>query len=158
MHPEIDSLFNEAESRYLKSEELSIISQFVDSLPERLEAYRSLRDQELDIMQQVADQLQAQMPQEKVEDLERCIKNALLMLRYCAMGMLLNDENLIKERFLSWLSQTAQIYNTQSIDQVLYQLLNHQVSRTLNPKHVNLLNPMLTLAQNTILSKESIVV
>jgi hypothetical protein len=156
MHPQIDALFDEAESRYLKSEELNIISQFVDSLPERLEAYRSLRDQELDIMQQVADQLQAQMPQEKVEDLERCIKNALLTLRYCAMGMLLNDENLIKERLLNWLSQTAQIYDTQKIDHVLYQLLNQQISRTLDPKHVNLLSPMVTLAQTTILQKESI--
>jgi hypothetical protein len=156
MHPQIDALFDEAESRYLKPEELNIISQFVESLPERLAAYRTLRDQELTVMQQVADQLQAQMPKEKVEILERSIKHALLMLRYCAMAMLVNDQDLIKERFLQWLSQTNQIYDTQKVDALLYQLLNQRLSQTLSPSHLNLLQPMLTLAQNTLLQSASV--
>lgn len=156
MHPQIDALFDEAESRYLKPEELNIISQFVESLPERLAAYRTLRDQELTVMQQVADQLQAQMPQEKVETLERSIKHALLMLRYCAMAMLVNDQNLIRDRFLQWLSQTSQIYATQKVDVLLYQLLNQRLSQTLSPSHLNLLKPMLTLAQNTLLQSASV--
>jgi hypothetical protein len=153
MHPQIDALFDEAESRYLKPEELGLINQFVESLPERLEAYRVLRDQEVAIMQPVADQLQAQFPQESISNLERSIKNALLLMRYCAMGMLVNDEILVRQRLLSWLEQTAQIYNTQAIDAALYQLLNQRLSQTLTSKQMSFLSPLLTLAQTALLER-----
>lgn len=153
MHPQIDALFDEAESRYLKPEELGLINQFVETLPERLEAYRILRDQEVAIMQPVADQLQVQFPQENNANLERSIKNALLLMRYCAMGMLVNDEILVKQRLLSWLEQTTQIYNTQAIDTTLYQLLNQRLSQTLTPKQMSFLSPLLTLAQTTLLER-----
>jgi Phycobilisome protein len=153
MHPQIDALFDEAESRYLKPEELGLINQFVESLPERLEAYRVLRDQEVAIMQPVADQLQAKFPQESTSNLERSIKNALLLMRYCAMGMLVNDEILVRQRLLSWLEQTAQIYNTQAIDAALYQLLNQRLSQTLTSKQMSFLSPLLTLAQTALLER-----
>ncbi|MBD2070701.1 hypothetical protein H6F93_24840 [Leptolyngbya sp. FACHB-671] len=150
MHPQLEAIFDEAENRYLKPEELNLLGEYVDSLPERLEAYRNLRDRELKIMQSVADQLQLELPQQKVEMLERSIKNALLLLRYCAMGMLLNDETFVKERLLGWLSQTIQVYDTRSIDAVLYRLLNQRLKQALNPRHLTLLSPMLLLAQNTL--------
>jgi hypothetical protein len=150
MHPQLETIFDEAENRYLKPEELNLLGEYVDSLPERLEAYRSLRDRELKIMQSVADQLQLELPQENVEMLERSIKNALLMLRYCAMGMLLNDEAFVQERLLGWLSQTVQVYDTRSVDAVLYRLLNQRLKQALNPRHLALLGAMLLLAQNTL--------
>lgn len=150
MHPQLETIFDEAENRYLKPDELSLLGEYVDSLPERLEAYRNLRDRELKIMQSVADQLQVELPQEKVEMLERSIKNALLMLRYCAMGMLLNDESFVKDRLLGWLSQTIQVYDTRSVDAVLYRLLNQRLKQALNPRHLALFSPMLLLAQNTL--------
>jgi Phycobilisome protein len=156
MHPQIESIFDEAENRYLKPEELSFLGQYVDSIPERLETYRLIRDRELEIMQAVADQLQVEMPDEKVEHLERSIKNALLMLRYCAMGMLLNDEGLVRERLIGWLGQTMKIYNTQALDSTLYRLLNQQLSQVLNSKQMVLINSMLTLAQDALLGQETL--
>ncbi|MBD2460986.1 hypothetical protein H6G89_08010 [Oscillatoria sp. FACHB-1407] len=156
MHPQIESIFDEAENRYLKPEELSTLGQYVDSLPERLETYRIIRDRELDIMQAVADQLQIELPNEKVEVLERSIKNALLTLRYCAMGMLLNDEALVKERLISWLSQTIKVYNTQVVDSTLHRLLNQQLSQVLTPKQVMLINTTLNSAQDALLGQETL--
>ncbi|MGA7932751.1 MAG: hypothetical protein WCA35_04155 [Kovacikia sp.] len=150
MHPKIEAILNEAENRYLNPEELGVINQYVDSLPNRIEAYRTVRDRELEIMQQVADQLQAAMPQEKTENLERSLKNALLMLRYCAIGMLLNDESFVHDRLLSWLSASIGFYNTQTINTTLYRLLNQQLSQTLAAPYSSLLNPMLIMAQNTL--------
>ena len=122
MHPQIETIFDEAEHRYLKPEELGVINQYVNSLPERLDTYRMLRDRELEIMQQVADQLEAALPNETVENLERSLKNALLLLRYSAMGMLLNDEAFVQSRLLSWLMTTISIHNTQAIDTALFPL------------------------------------
>jgi Phycobilisome protein len=157
MHPQIDNLFDEAEHRYLKPDELSILSQYVDSLPERLETYRVIRDNELIVMQEVANQLQAEMPQEKVERLERSIKNALLVLRYCAMGILLNDERFVKDRLLNWLEQTVKAYGSQVVDSNLYRLLNQRLNQTLTPKQMSYLKPMLNLVQSTLLGGEETV-
>jgi hypothetical protein len=150
MNPQIQTLFDQAEHRYLTPEELGAINQYVDSLPERLNAYRNLRDQELTVMQQVADQLQLKLPQEKNKTLERSIKNALLMLRCCGMAMLLEDESYVQERLVDWVSQTMRVYNTTAIDTLLYQLLNQQLNRALPPKQMNLLNPLLIMAQTAL--------
>lgn len=151
MHPQIEALFDEAEKRYLKPEELNTLSQYVSSLPDRLETYRRLRDHEIEILQPVADHLQVELSNERVEDLERSLKNALLLLRHCAMAMLLNDEALVQDRLLGWLEQSAQVYKTYRIDSVLYRLLNQQLSQVLSPQQLGLIKPSLALAQTTLL-------
>jgi hypothetical protein len=156
MHPQIESVFDEAERRYLKPEELGVIGQYVDSLPIRLELYRHLRDNELTLMQQVADQLEAEVSNQPQALIERSIKNAILILRYSALGMLLNDETLVKERLLSWLQETAQAYPSQAVDAVLYRLLNQQLKQNLSPQQMNLLTPMLTLAEETLIGHSEV--
>lgn len=151
MHPTLESIFDEAENRYLKPDELGLISQYVESLPERLECYRKLRDNELEVMQLVVNELQAALPQESVETLERCIKNALLSLRYCAMGMLLNDESLIHERLLGWLVELNKTYATTQVDTVLFRLMDQHLSRVLTPSQMGLLEPMLMVVQRELL-------
>ncbi|MBD2076033.1 hypothetical protein H6F86_19600 [Phormidium sp. FACHB-592] len=151
MHPQIETIFDEAEHRYLKSEELGLINQYVHSLPERIDVYRALRDRELEIMQQVADQLEAALPNETVENLERSLKNALLLLRYSAMGMLLNDEMFVQERLLNWLTKTISIYNTQAIDTALFRLLNQRLTQALTPKQINLVGPYIAKVQTAML-------
>lgn len=155
MHPQIEALFDEAETRYLNAEELTVINQYVDSLPTRIDAYRALRDQELEIMQWVADQLQSQVPQASVEMLERSIKNALLLLRYCAMGMLLQDQTFVQDRLLNWLTKTVAVYETTAIDTVLHQLLNQRLSEVLSAEQMQLLSPHITEAQQALIEKSA---
>ncbi|MBD1910071.1 MULTISPECIES: hypothetical protein [unclassified Leptolyngbya] len=151
MHPQLESVFDEAENRYLKPEELSVLSQYVSSLPERLDTYRVLRDRELDIMQKVADDLVAAMPGESQPRLERSIRNALLVLRYCAMGMLLEDESFVQGRIQGWLKESIQAYDTPQIETQLYTLLDKHLAQSLSAAQVALLKPLLALAQNTLL-------
>lgn len=150
MHPQIETIFDEAEQRYLKTEELSLINQYVDSLPVRLDTYQTLRDRELEIMQQVADQLEAAMPQEAVERLEQSLKHALSMLRYAAMGMLLNDESFVQERLLDWLTKTISIHDTQAIDATLFRLLDQRLKQTLTPIQLDLISPQIAKVQSAL--------
>lgn len=154
MHPQIESVFDEAENRYLKPEELTVLTQYVSSLPGRLDAYRALRDRELEIMQAVADKLVTDMPNESTETLERSIKNALLVLRYCAMGTLMNDEEFIRSRLQNWLGQTIQVYNSYAVDAALYRLLEQAITRALAPNQSALLIPMLKVAQAMLMPTE----
>jgi hypothetical protein len=151
MQPQLEQLFDEAEKRYLKPEELQTLNQYVGSLPARIDAYRALRDRELEVMQVVADQLQAALPNESVENMERSIKNALLVLRYCAMGMLLNDEAFAVEKLRGWLTQKIQVFQTQMIDQTLYHLLEQRLDTTMTPQQKSLLSPHLQQAKQILL-------
>lgn len=150
MHPQLNAILDEAENRYLKPEELAVLSQYVNSLPERLATYRTLREREIDLMQQVANQLQQEMPHAESEQLERCIKHALLTLRCCSMAMLMNDESLVNGHLTSWLSEMVKVYQTQAIDAAILRLLRQQLNQTLNPQQMAFLNPMLSLAHNII--------
>lgn len=152
MHPQIESLLDQAENRYLNPEELVLLDKYVSSLPDRLETYRRLRDHEVAIMQQAVDQLQAEMPQVQTADLERSIKNALLVVRYCAMSMLLDDETFTRERLLGWLSRNVQVYNTQAIDRALYRHLEKALTQALGPKAMSLLQPFLVMSRDAILA------
>jgi Phycobilisome protein len=150
MNSQIEAAFDDAENRYLKPDEIGLISQYTQSLPARLEAYQSLRDHELEMMQWVADQLQAEMPIEPEENLERSLKNALLMLRCCGMAMLVNDQRLIRDRFLSWASSMTKVYESQLIDTTLYGLMNHRLNQVLGKERMSYLMPMLTFAQDSL--------
>jgi hypothetical protein len=155
MHSQIAAIVSDAENRYLKLEELKLITQYVASMPERLDAYRNLRDRELEVMQAVVDQLQAEFPQESEANLERSIKHALLMLRYCALSLLTNDETLVQHRFLDWVIPLAKVYETKAIDAKLYRLLNQQLSKALTAKQMSYLSPSLSLAQEALLSQST---
>ncbi|WP_448560515.1 hypothetical protein [Trichothermofontia sp.] len=152
MHPNLEDLLDQAENRYLKPEELTLLDKYVSSLPDRLETYRRLRDQEVAIMQQAADQVQAEMPQLQTVDLERSIKHALLVLRYCAMSMLLDDETFIQERLLSWLIRNVQVYNTQDLDRALYRHLEKALTQALGPKSMSFLQPFLIMSRDAVLA------
>ncbi len=147
----IEAVLDEAENRYLKPEELKDVATYVMSLPDRADAYRAVRDNELAVMQQVADQLQAEMPRATTAAIEHSLKNGILILRYCAMSMLLDDETFVQTRLLNWLSKSIQIQDAGTIDAALYPLMIQRLSQTLTSKQLTFLEPLLTLAQNALL-------
>ena len=152
MHPELETLLAEAENRYLKTEELSVLTQYVESLPQRMETYRCLRDNEVEILQTVADRVPGVLPDVPVEQMERSLKNMMLMLRYCSMSMLINDDSLVKERLIDWLSETMGMYESAELDKVLYKLLNQQLMKSLSSNQIKLIKSPLMLAQTQLLN------
>jgi len=151
MHPQLEALLDQAEDRYLKPEELGVLNQYIDSLPARLDTYRVLRERELEMLQAIANQLQTSLPGESQETLERSLKHGVLLLRYCSIGMLLNDESFVEERLISWLSGMIQVFDTRDIDTTVYRLLNQQLAQSLNPAQMNFLAPVLKMAETALL-------
>ena len=128
----LDALFESPDKRYLDANDLSILSQYVSSIPERVRVYRTVRDQEVTIMQAVADTLQQQTNQP--EDLvERSIRNGLMVLRYVAMAMLLDDQGFIEERLRGWLPEIVKAYETQAIDPTAVSAVGTEAGSGANP-------------------------
>lgn len=150
MNSKLEALFEQPGKRYLDAADLNILSQYASSIPERLKVYRLLRDQEVVLLQPVADLLQQQRPDLSATVLERSLRNGLLLLRYVALAMLMDDPAYISARLQSWLPEMIQSYNSQAVDLALHELLSQRLAQLLLAPQFNLLRPSLEQAKALI--------
>jgi hypothetical protein len=151
MMPKIEELINQAQDRYLASDELGLMESYISSLPDRLKLYKIIRDREIDLLQAVADQISTELPSVTDEDLETGIKNLILVLRYSSMAMLLNDENFLKQRLLNWLEGIMSMHDMRRLNETLYKLLNQKLREQFSPSQLALIQPLITAAQVTLI-------
>jgi hypothetical protein len=109
-----------------------------------------LREKEASIFQPVADKLQETFPNEKQETLERSLKHWVLVLRYCAMAMLLNDRNFLEQRLLDWLSGIVEAHQTQKIEATVGNLLQTRLKELLSEQARSILQPFFDQVQPII--------
>lgn len=134
---------------YLTAQELSVLGRFVGSLADRVRAYRHIRECEITLLQQLVDRLPADM-KENTNSLEQSIKQTVLMLRYAALGMLVDDASLGRRRLEGWLPTMARVHQTQAIDSLLQGSLNQQLPRLLTDSQFALLKPALESVQQLL--------
>ena len=151
MIPKIQELISQAQDRYLVTDELDLMESYISSLPDRLKLYKLIRDREINILQEVADQVPKEMPNVTVEDLEMGIKNLILVLRYCSMAMLLNDQNFLKQRLLNWLEGIMSMRDMRRLNETLYKLLNQGLRQHFSPTQLDMFQPLITAAQVTLI-------
>ncbi|MBD2187972.1 globin family protein [Pseudanabaena mucicola] len=151
MVPKIQELINQAQDRYLASDELGLMESYISSLPDRLKLYKLIRDREIAILQAVADSVPNELPSITDEDLETGVRNLILVLRYSSMAMLLNDENFLKERLLNWLEGIMSMRDMRRLNETLYKLLNQELRQQLSPTQLTLIQPLITAAQVTLI-------
>lgn len=154
MYPELEAIIHQGEDKYLADEDLEGFSSHISSLTERLEVYELIRDNEISIFQEIADQLQEKFPDENNNNIEKCLKHWLLTMRYCAMAMLLNNPEFLEHRLLEWLSDIVKVYDSESIDFTLFSLLSKELKNLLSESQLNCLNPFLEKVKNTLLNTE----
>lgn len=154
MYPELQTLLYEAEERYLESEDLELLKVQVVSLKDRMVIYESLRENEIAIFQPIANRLEEKFNKENPNLIEKALQNWLSIMRYCAMAMLLNNPEFLQRRLLEWLEDIVKVYQTESIEKALYQLLQTRLQKILSQEQMALLNPYLKQAKTTLLDNQ----
>ena len=134
---------------YLTPQELGNLGRYVSSLSDRVRAYRQLREWEVNLIQELVDRLPPKL-KENTGALEQSIKQTILILRYSAFGMLVDDVTLGRRRLEGWLPTVVMVYQTQAIDEQLQRSLNQQLPRLLTDSQFALLKPALELAQQLL--------
>jgi hypothetical protein len=152
MHYPLECLFDDAENQTQCPLSLKDMHRYMQSLPERIKAYRILRDHEVEILQAAAQKLKLQFRHTSQPILERCLRHGMLVLQHCAMAMLMNDEQYLEERLLGWLRESSRLHATAEIDQLLYPYLRERLRQILSTRHVDLLEPFLKLAMTALLN------
>ena len=141
MHP-LSEFFRESDKRYLTAAELKTLGRYTLSLPHRLAIYRQIRDQELDLLQPVADGLESAMAGMSVTAIEQSLKLGIAVMRASAMAMLTNDIASLDDT-LRWVSQSQSNHGSQQMDELCFQLVAQQLEQRLEAAHFKLFLPYL---------------
>jgi hypothetical protein len=148
----LSGLYDDAENRYLNAETLTGLNHYVKSVPLRVATYRALRDNEIKIMQVVADRLETEFAsQHTVEQVEKTITHGLLVMRHSAIALLMDDPGYLETRLLNWLRETITIEATGPIDAALFRYLRQILTKAMNPQQLALLDPLLVMAQKSLI-------
>jgi hypothetical protein len=152
MNTALKGLIQDAEDHYLQTQELHYLDQQLDSLGQRLEAYELLRDAELEVFQNVADQLQSDFAQLDAQLFTRALEDGLAILRYSAMAMLQENPQYLQRQLLEWLPSRAQAYELADVEKRLLQLLQTQLGKCIPAAKLALLQPYLVQAHRALSS------
>ena len=153
MMNELNMLFHAAEDSYLQDSDLQYFEASMVNLESRLALYEMLRDIEDKLFQRLALSLREDYPDTAPAKLQLALKHWILVLRYCAMAMLLGDSEFLKYRLLEWLTDVVSAHELQDIEGSLYQMLKRRLKKFLSAEELDLLNPYLSLAQEILLEK-----
>lgn len=152
MSSDINSLLTQAENRYLKPEELEEFQRHTSSLAQRLKLYGFLRDREAAIFEPVAEKLQTAFPEAQQPLVEKSLQHWILIMRHCAMAMLLDDTDYLKNNVLDWLRGFVKTRQSQAIEAKIHELLVAVLKEMLSPKAMIYLEENLNLAKETLLN------
>jgi len=152
MQTDFEKMFERADDHYLKAPEMIVFKHNLGVLKQRLDTYKTLRNNEIRIFQAIADRLVEDFAETNPRILERSLKHWLSTLRYCAMAMLLNNPEYFQHRILEWLGGTLKAYEQDAIEARLFQLLREQIRTLLSSEQLRLLDPFLAQAETNLLT------
>jgi hypothetical protein len=153
----LSGLFDDAENRYLPPDHLKRLNHYVKSVPLRIATYRALRDNEVKIMQVVANRLETEfVAKYGIERIEQSLRHGLLVLRHAAMALLMDDGEHLERQLLGWLRESISIQGTREIDTALFRYLRQVLAKAMNPQQLSLLDPMLVEVQKSLSQTETL--
>lgn len=141
MNPKLEKFLYLAEEQYLQSGELEEYQHFLQQLTKKVEVYELLREQEVFLFKILADELQEQYPDERTQVLSEAISQWSLVLKYCAMAMILDNPHYLAARIDGWLRELMQLRSIPKIDEILYSTLVEILPEVLLDEQIALIQP-----------------
>jgi hypothetical protein len=151
MQSDVNSLLVQAENRYLKPEELEAFKRHAATMVQRLKIYEFLRDREAAIFDPIVKQMQTAVPENRQATLEQSLQQWILILRHCAMAMLLDDLDYLEHNLLGWLQGLVATRQSRDIEAQIDRLLLGRLEELLSPKALVYLQPSLDRVKDTLL-------
>jgi hypothetical protein len=155
MNTQLDTMFSEAEGRYLESSEEARLVAYAASVPSRLEAMRAVQAAETRIIDETLEEVWARHPAFESRHAmarEKARRDMTLVLRYAAMAMLRDDEEMFKERLLYWLVTILNANNMGAVIDTAYRALARRAETHLATQHMEWMAPYLRLAHTILTS------
>lgn len=153
----LEELVDRASGSYVERQDLNKLEHLMFTWAERKEVYLAIQAKEKEIIDRAVSLLTASpgFPQKTANEamMTRCRRDMTLALRYYALGMLLQDKEMLKERFIYWqknILQAMDLHKYQGVNlvlQALYVELTEEQADLLKP-YFKLGNDMISGDQN----------
>jgi Phycobilisome protein len=148
----LEELVDRASGAYIDRQDLNKLEHIMFSWAERKEVYLAVQAQEKAIIDRAVTLLTDSpgFPKKSANDtmMIRCRRDMTLALRYYALGMLLQDKEMLKERFIYWqknILQAMDLHKYQGVNFVMQALYLE-----LTDEQANLLKPYFKLGNDMI--------
>ncbi len=147
----LETLVDGADGAYASKQDLRNLEHAMFSWSERKEAYLAVQDKEKLIIDRAITLLQPHenSPSDRAM-VDRCRRDMTLTLRSYALAMLLQDEEMLKDRFLYWQKNILQAMGLQNHQGIRFLL--ESICLELPQAQANLFQPYFKLGQDTISS------
>ena len=151
----LETLVEGADGTYASKQDLRNLEHAMFAWAERKEAYLAVQTNETSIIDRAISLMQESKttPNDKAIDksrIVRCRRDLTLALRYYALGMLLQDEEMLKDRFLYWQKNVLQAMGLHHYHGVQFVL--DSICIELPKEQANLFKPYFKLGEQTIMS------
>jgi Phycobilisome protein len=151
----LETLVDGADGSYATKQDLRNLEHAMFSWAERKEAYLAIETNEKAIIDRAMHLVKSSKtsPTDRAMDkatLDRCRRDLTLMLRSYSLGMLLQDEEMLKDRFIYWQKNVLKamgLHNYQGIKFVL-----ESISQELPKEQAKLLEPYFKVGQEMMMS------
>jgi hypothetical protein len=148
----LETLVDGADGSYASKQDIRNLEHVMSSWSERKEAYLSIEINEKSIIDRAIKSMEdSKVFEDKTMNklgVDRCRRDMTLALRSYALGMLLQDEETIKDRVLYWQTNILQAMGFRQYQG--YKFLLESIYLELPLEQANLLKPYVKLAQDMI--------
>jgi Phycobilisome protein len=150
----LETLVDGADGSYASNQDIRNLEHAMFAWADRKEAYLAVQTNEKSIIDRamVLMQTSTTFPGGKlsVERLDKCRRDITLALRYYALGMLLQDEEMLKDRFIYWQKNILQAMGLHHFNGVQFVL--ESICVELPKEQANLFKPYFKIGQDMISS------
>ncbi len=142
----------EADGRYLNTQELYPLENYIQSYSVRLHTYEQLRDNGEQLVLRSLRKMAQTYPELIQQHGQRCKYDMTEVLRYIALSVLRDDETFFKEQMTVWLDTILLAYKRNQHCVVAYRALQEAISTTLPSSDASLIRPYLEIVLQTLQS------
>ncbi|NES95616.1 MAG: phycobilisome protein [Desertifilum sp. SIO1I2] len=139
----IENNLIEADGRYLSTQELQPLEQYIRSYNARLEAYQQIQQHSDKAVLQALRKFALAYPEVIQKHGPRCKYDMTEVLRYIALSILRDDEIFFKEQMMSWLDTILLAHKRNSSCATAYQYLKEAIDANLPSASSSLVLPYL---------------
>ena len=154
----LETLVEGADGAYATKQDLRNLEHAMFAWADRKEAYLAIQSNEKSIIDRAMASIQSIKPTADAKQIDparlaSCRRDITLALRYYALGMLLQDEEMLKDRFIYWQKNVLQAMGLHHYSGVQFVL--ESICVELPKEQANLFKPYFKLAQDMIMSERN---
>jgi hypothetical protein len=146
----LETVLERSDGAYINPDDLQALDQTIANWQSRRQAYDLIQTREEAIIDKALIRL-SRSPFDATrryqeDGADKCRRDMSIVLRSCATAMLLQDEELLKDRFLYWMQNIMRALQHQQTNDRVYQALEEGVQEILPTESASLIQPYLKMA------------